>query len=148
MSSDRHGRAIVAAVATVSGIEQGVLLSAKKHASLVRWRSIAAYLLRLSRFSYLDIATLLGRTDHTTAMQAHKRVAALVAEGDVDMITDVDEVQRLLGELDKLAPRAPSASSTSGPLSALERRCRVMEMRLDALQREVLDLRAEREIKQ
>lgn len=128
------GKEVLQAAAEVFGISVQDIISSVRIPLFVRARGLATYILRQQKLSYVDIAHTMHR-DHTSIMAAHRRTAAAIAEGNEGLIAD----------LSKILARLKGTPSIEGKQLDEEwwRKQLSMEIRVDALQREVLDLRAE-----
>ena len=88
--------AIKDAVCREFGLKPESMVTARKLRFLARPRQIAMYLSReIDRRSFADIGTAFGRRDHSTAIHAHRTIAALVA-ADPDLRHRVDRVRASL----------------------------------------------------
>jgi hypothetical protein len=133
------GQNVLDVVAEVFSTTVEALRGPSRHAILVRARSLATYVLRQQRMSYPEIAELVCR-DHTSVIAAHKRIAAALADGDAILIADVAKILSRLS-----ADKPDMARTTEGMIEEALRGQAAASIRMDALQREVLDLRAEME---
>jgi len=72
---------IVAGVCTVLGIDRSELLGRGRHQKVVLGRALVAWLAReMTTMSYPEIATCLGRDNHSTVHYAHQRLNAMMKE--------------------------------------------------------------------
>jgi hypothetical protein len=86
-------RAIIQATCQHYNIGSAYLMSDSRHALVVRARQIGMYVARETTVrSYPEIARAFNRRDHTTALHAHRKVAALIGS-DLKLAAEVEAIR-------------------------------------------------------
>ncbi len=97
--TDRSGtslKEVIAVTARYFGVTQAALKGPSRRRSLVRARSVAAYLTReLTDDSYAEIGRGIGGRDHTTVLHAVRSIRKKLAS-DLETQNAVDQLHRLL----------------------------------------------------
>ena len=89
---------ILCAVCAYYDIRRAVLISSLRTANIVHKRHVAIYLARtLTEMSFPQIGRKLGDRDHTTALHAYRKVAALLADRRGNISIEISDLLKALG---------------------------------------------------
>lgn len=101
-------RRIMAAVLEVTGADESEVRGNGRHAVVVTARELMVHMLReRTRYSYPEIAKVMGRPNHSTVLTAHHRMLARIAAGEVAVLALLASIRK---ELDSTAEGGAGAN--------------------------------------